>query len=174
MKIFLIGYMGSGKSTAGKLLADKLNLSFVDFDKYIEKQTGKTIAEIFDQGGEEKFRMLEHEHLQQLIPKEKVVISLGGGTPCFYNHMELINKNGISIYLDVETDDLVTRLSRARNKRPLIQGLNEVDLRFFVEANLEKRMTYYQQANIIIKSGKKKVEEITEEMVNALASLRND
>ncbi|MEK6616439.1 MAG: shikimate kinase, partial [Bacteroidota bacterium] len=138
MKIFLIGYMGSGKSTVGKRLAEKLsrkeetNFDFIDFDKHIEKGTGKTITEIFASDGEEKFRMLEYEYLKKLLNKENSVISLGGGTPCFHNTIQLINKNGISVYLEMSLNALVARLSKAKNKRPLIRDLNEVDLKYFI------------------------------------------
>ena len=91
MKIYLVGYMGSGKSSVGNLLAEKLKLGFIDFDRYIENEAGKTIAEIFDEDGEDKFREMEHRHLQNVLGKQNVVISLGGGTPCFHNNMESIN-----------------------------------------------------------------------------------
>jgi len=168
MKIFLIGYMGSGKSTVGKRLAEKINFDFIDFDKHIEKETGKTITEIFDADGEEKFRLLEHEYLKKLLNKENVVISLGGGTPYFHNNIQLINKNGISIYLEMSLDVLVKRLSKARKKRPLIRDLNEVDLKYFIEANLEKRKPIYQKANHIIQSDHLFADDLAEEIIKLI------
>ena len=91
--IFLTGFMGSGKSTVGKLLAEQMSLDFIDFDSFIEQEQGKTITEMFDSGGEDKFRELEHEYLKKLLLKKNVVISLGGGTPCFHNNIELINNS---------------------------------------------------------------------------------
>ena len=142
--------MGSGKSTIGKLLAEKLRMDFIDFDNHIEQATGKTITEIFDTEGEEKFRTLEHQHLKKLLNKDNVVISLGGGTPCFHNNIELINKNGVSVYIEVSVDVLVKRLSKGKTKRPLIRDVHEVDLKYFIETNLEKRLPIYRQAHISI------------------------
>lgn len=183
MKIFLIGYMGSGKSTVGERLSEKLsrrtvpNFDFIDFDKYVEKETGKSIEEIFDRDGEEKFRMLEHECLKKLLPKENVVISLGGGTPCFHHNIRLINKNGISIYLEMSVDTLVKRLSKARmdekdgkakNKRPLIRDLNEADLKYFIGANLEKRKPVYLQATHIIQSDYSTADDLAEKIMKLI------
>lgn len=170
MKLFLIGYMGSGKSTVGKRVAEKLQMDFIDFDKYIEAAVGKTIAEIFDTEGEEKFRLLERDHLAKLIPRDNCLISLGGGTPCFYNNIELINKSSTSVYIDVAVDDLVKRLSNAKHKRPLIRGMNEVDLKYFIEANLEKRLPVYSQAHHTIKVGKKSIDEVAEAIIGMIRS----
>jgi shikimate kinase len=164
MKIYLIGYMGSGKSSVGELLAAKLKLSFIDFDRYIEKETGKTVAEIFDTEGEDKFREMEHEYLKKLLGKEDVVVSLGGGTPCFHNNIDIINKNGTSVYLKMDVDTLVKRLFKARNKRPLIRGLNETELKYFIEANLEKRWAIYEQAHFTVDGSGLSPVEIAEEI----------
>ncbi|MBI3502834.1 MAG: AAA family ATPase [Bacteroidetes bacterium] len=169
MKIFLIGYMGSGKSTVGKKLSCKLNLDFIDFDNYIENQTGKTISEIFEKDGEEKFRSMEHEYLKEIFKKENAVTSLGGGTPCFNNTIELINRNGISIYIEMTVDALVQRLIKARKKRPLIEGMNEVDLKFFIEANLEKRLPFYKQAKYTVEAKNKNSDELADEIKKIVA-----
>jgi len=147
--------MGSGKTTIGKLLAEKLRMDFIDFDKHIEQEAGKKISEIFDTAGENKFRYLEHEYLKKLLNKDNVVISLGGGTPCFYNNIELINKHGISVYIQMSVDVLVKRLSNEKKNRPLIRDLNEVDLRYFIETNLEIRLPEYQKANHTIQAENK-------------------
>ena len=164
MKVYLIGYMGSGKSSAGKLLAEKMKVDFLDFDRYIENETGKTIAEIFDTEGEEKFRELENQYLKKILNKENTVVSLGGGTPCFHNNIELINKSGKSVYLDMDVESLVKRLFKARNKRPLIRGLNETELKYFIEANLEKRKAVYEQAHFTVNASGLSVEEVSEEI----------
>ena len=169
MKVFLIGYMGSGKSTIGKKLAEKLKLNFIDLDGFIETESRKTISEIFESEGEEKFRSLEQKYLAEIIKKDNAVISLGGGTPCFHDNMELINKNGISVYIEMSVDTLVKRLIKARKKRPLIQGMNEVDLKKFVEANLERRLPYYTQASHTIKVEEQSIANI----VACVASLIN-
>src|SRR5688500_7831796 len=110
MKIFLLGYMGCGKSSAGKKLANKLGFEFIDLDEMIEKQYQKSVSEIFETEGENKFREYEHNCLKGLLDKENIVISLGGGTPCYYNNMELINTHGTSIYLKMSTEVLASRL----------------------------------------------------------------
>lgn len=143
--------MGSGKSTIGKLLSDQLKLDFIDLDKYIEHETGKSITEIFAQNGEAGFRVMEHDYLKKVVTKDNMVVSLGGGTPCFHNNIDLINKNGTSVYLDVDLDVLTKRLSKEKNDRPLIKNLNDTELKSFIERNLEKRETIYKQASIIIK-----------------------
>ena len=108
--------MGSGKSTIGRLLARQMKLDFIDFDKYIEDETKKTISEIFEAYGESKFREMEHEFLKKLLEKDNVVIYLGGGTPCFHNNIDIINKSGTSVFLDVDVDTLVERLSKEKKK----------------------------------------------------------
>jgi len=158
--------MGSGKSTVGKRLAEKLTFGFIDFDMRLEKESGKTIAEIFDSEGEEKFRLMEHEQLKKLLDEDNVVIALGGGTPCFYNNIERINKNGISIYMEVPVDVLVKRLSKAAHKRPLIRGMNEAELRSFIAENLERRERIYRSAHHIIKIEKQTIEEIADEIIS--------
>ncbi len=168
MKIFLIGYMGSGKSTVGKNLSEKLKLNFIDFDTYIEVKEKKPVSEIFEKQGEEKFRELEKKYLDEVIKNDDVVISLGGGTPCFNNNLETINKNGISVYLKMEVEALVKRLINAKRKRPLIKGMNEEDLKFFIEANLEKRNSFYNQSKHIVSAAKKSPGEIAEEIAKKI------
>ena len=156
--------MGSGKSSVGKVLAEKLKVDFLDFDRYIENETGKTIEDIFDTQGEEKFREIEHEYLKKILHKENIVVSLGGGTPCFHNNIELINKSGTSVYLKMDVESLVKRLFKARNKRPLIRGLNETELQYFIEANLDKRRAIYEQANFTVNASGLTVEEVSEDI----------
>ena len=168
MKIYLIGFMGSGKSSVGKLLSRKLGYDFIDLDEYIEKETGRTIIDLFEEGGEDKFRMLEHEHLKKLLVKDDVVIALGGGTPCFYNNMSILNKGGISIYLEIGVATLVKRLSKAKNRRPLIRNLNEDELKLFIDANFEKRLSVYKKANHIVNAENESVEKVANEIVMLL------
>lgn len=169
MKLFLIGYMGSGKSTIGKKLAKKLKLSLIDFDGYIEKETGRTIGDIFEKEGEERFRLLEHDYLKAILYKDNTVISLGGGTPCFHNNIDLINENGTSIYIETNVDALVKRLSKAKHKRPLIKGMNEVDLRFFIEANLEKRNPVYRKAHYTVKVETQSIDEVADQIIQLIS-----
>jgi shikimate kinase len=164
MKIYLLGYMGSGKSTVGKLLADQLKLDFIDFDSYIEKETGKSITEIFGNEGEVKFREIEHQFLKKLIRKANVVISLGGGTPCFHNNMDIINDSGTSIYLEVDISTLFKRLSNEKNARPLIRNLNDTELKNFIKINLEKRQIIYKNAQLSIPASLLSAAETTKEI----------
>ena len=160
MKLFLMGYMGSGKSTLGKLLAKKLKWNFIDLDKYIEKQTGKKIASIFEKDGEVRFREIEHECLKKLLNKDNIVLALGGGTPCFHNNINLINQNGISVYLEANIDTLTERLIKDKNKRPLIWDLNKTELKYFIKTNLKKRIFFYKKANLSINVKNQTVKEL--------------
>lgn len=162
MKIFLLGYMGSGKSTAGKKLASRLGMNFLDLDEYIETEYGKTIPEIFGQDGEDRFRELEHLYLQKVIMGDNLVISLGGGTPCHYNNMELINNNGVSIYFKMSADALAHRLVNAKKKRPLIDGMSEEQLKSYIHNNLDKREIFYLQAHYKVKAKDLDIDELAD------------
>jgi shikimate kinase len=162
MKIFLTGYMGSGKSTAGKKLAAKLNFEFIDLDKFIESECGQTISEIFDTKGENEFRALEHNALKKLIIKDNLVIACGGGTPCYYGNMELMNNNGITIYLKMSADTLASRLANAKGKRPLLENKTEAELKEYITEHLEKREDIYHQAQYIVKGKNLNVDELVE------------
>jgi shikimate kinase len=162
MKIFLVGYMGSGKSTAGKRLAETLGLAFADLDEYIEKETGRSIGEIFEKDGEERFREMENNALKHFLDVDDIVISVGGGTPCFYDNMELMNRNGVTVYLKMSADSLAERLVKAEHKRPLIKDMSEFDLKNFITTNLEKREPFYLQAQYKVKGKNLDVNELAE------------
>ena len=159
-KIFLTGYMGSGKSTVGKKLASKLDYEFIDLDKFIETEYQQTIPQIFSTKGENEFRAMEHNALKKLIDKNNLIIACGGGTPCYYNNMELMNNNGITVYLKMSADALVNRLVNAKDKRPLIANKTEPELRKFVNRQLEKREDNYHQAQYIVKGKDLNVDEL--------------
>ncbi len=150
-KIFLIGMMGSGKTTVGKKLSNKLHIPFLDLDQEIEKKEGKTIAQIFALHGEKYFREIEHEVLIALIEKESFVLSTGGGTPCFYDNMEHMKQSGTSIYLQLHPKSLTDRLIHAKNQRPLIQNKSEDEILEFITNLLEKREAYYMKSDLIAK-----------------------
>jgi shikimate kinase len=150
-KIFLIGFMGSGKSTLGKKLANKLNKSFFDLDEEIEKHEGKTVAAIFEQHSEVYFRKLEKEQLNKITAENNdFVMALGGGTPCFYDNMDFINKNGQSIYLKYNSGVLLSRLINAKSERPLIKDKTENQLTNFIEEKLAQREKYYAKSKVIV------------------------
>jgi shikimate kinase len=147
-KIFLIGYMGSGKTTIGKLLAKKMGLQFIDVDVFIENRYRKTISAIFEERGEEGFRKIERQALSEIIEFENSVISTGGGLPCFFDNMELMNKAGITIYLKTSVEELLKRLGSGKQNRPLIKGKSPEELKIFIATNLNKREVCYNKAII--------------------------
>ncbi|WP_033564014.1 shikimate kinase [Sphingobacterium sp. SYP-B4668] len=158
--IFLIGYMGSGKTTIGRKLANKMNLPFIDLDEEIVKQIGMPIAEYFAANSEADFRTIERDFLRQLELQE-AIISTGGGTPCFHDNIQWINDNGISLYLKMTPKSLWDRLSKSDvKKRPILEGLTGKHLLTFIEAKLGDREPFYQQAHIIFDKLDRNLDEI--------------
>ena len=162
MKVFLIGYMGSGKSTAGSELAKKLRMDFSDLDEFIEKEYNQTIEELFDERGEDEFRKIEYNALKSFLDKDNIVVSVGGGTPCFYDSMDLMNNNGVTVYLKMSVDSLANRLMNAKKKHPLIRDMSEFDLKNFITSNLEKREPFYLKAQYKVKGKNLVVNELAE------------
>jgi shikimate kinase len=146
-RIFLIGYMGSGKTTVAKQLATKLGYSFVDMDAHIEEQQFKSVGQIFAERGEDEFRILEQKCLREVAQFDDVIISTGGGAPCFFDNMEYMNTYGTTIYLRFTADELADRLATQAAKRPLIATKTGNELRQFIADGLEKRESFYTQAN---------------------------
>jgi shikimate kinase len=147
MNIFLIGFMGSGKSTTGKKLSKLLGYSFVDTDELIIDRLGMSINDIFKHLGEEKFRENETGVLNKLVTEKNLVVSTGGGLPCYGENMDIINRHGISVYLKVSPTDLYSRLSPGKYKRPLIKNLSDEELMKFIENTLSEREAYYSLAH---------------------------
>ncbi|HTQ64840.1 MAG TPA: shikimate kinase [Puia sp.] len=151
MKIFLIGFMGSGKTHWGKLLAEKLHLTFFDLDTVITEKENKTISEIFAEKGEEFFRYLEKDVLEELVNENNdFIISSGGGTPCFFNNIEFMKKNGKVVWLNTSIDTLKQRLLKERTSRPLIRNIGEQELKVYIIRKLGERKLYYEQADLIV------------------------
>jgi len=150
LKIFLIGFMGSGKSTAGKKLAVRLGYQFIDLDEYIEKMSGMTVSSIFSSKGEHAFRKLEKEALDQIDRLTGVVIATGGGTPCFSDNMDFMNKSGETVYLKMPVKKLIERLQHEKEHRPLICGKSDEELDQYVRDKLKEREVYYRKAQIMI------------------------
>lgn len=158
-KIFLVGMPGSGKSTMAKLLSERLGLPFVDLDEQIVSRAGTSIKEIFARYGESYFRQLEHEALLDIsAAHEPVVIATGGGTPCFYDNMDIIKRSGISIFLDVSLQEIERRMNAyEKDQRPKFPAGEELgDL---LAALIEKRLPFYEQADYRW-TGKEPVEEL--------------
>ena len=151
-RIFLIGYMGVGKTTAGRELAKLLNLEFVDLDHFIQNRYNKTIGQLFEEFGEDGFREIENKVLKEVAQFENVVISTGGGAPCFYDNMEVMNHAGITVYMKASPELLSERLNLCKEKRPLIKDKSEEELLLFVTNNLNLREVHYSQAQIIFEA----------------------
>jgi shikimate kinase len=149
---FLIGYMGSGKTTYGKLMGKELDLSFVDLDAYIEQKNRKTISQLFEEFGEEGFRKLEKDALHEVADFEKTVIATGGGTPCFSDNMEYMNAHGDTFYLRTSVRELRDRLKMSKTKRPLIQGKDPRELEDYIANSLEKREGFYLKSKYILET----------------------
>lgn len=148
--IFLIGFMGSGKTHWGKIWAAANNFSFIDLDELIENAEGKTVAEIFEQHSEEYFRLLETKMLRRLINKQNTIIACGGGTPCFHDNMQWMNDQGTTVYISSTPNDILKRVLTEQDKRPLLKKLNQAELLFFIEQKLKEREPFYTQAKIIL------------------------
>lgn len=149
IRIFLIGYMGAGKTTLGKAFARAMGLTFVDLDWYIEERFHKTVSQIFTERGEEGFRELEKRMLHEASDFENVVISVGGGTPCFFDNMEYMNQVGETVFLDVDNKVLFRRLKVAKHQRPLLSNKTDEELMTFIQEALEKRLPYYTKAKYV-------------------------
>ncbi len=146
MRIYLIGYMGCGKSTIGRRLAAELGLHFIDLDKYIEERCFKTIPVLFAEEGESGFRERERNALNEVTQFENVVVGTGGGAPCFFDNMELMNQNGITIYLSPDIETLANRLMKSKTERPLIAGKSREELMAFIANALKIRGPFYEKA----------------------------
>lgn len=146
--VFLIGFMGSGKSTLGKELASQLNYTFIESDAWIEAEENRTIAEIFEQSGEPYFRQLEKNFLSYTQILEDCIIATGGGMPCYDNNMGVMKKLGTTIFLEVESDILVERLKKEIEHRPLLS--KSKDLRLSIDELLQIRNPFYKMADITV------------------------
>ena len=150
MKVFLIGFMGSGKTTIGKKLANYLKYEFIDLDELIESKAGMSIVNYFELHGEGAFRELERDILQKSEFPENVIIATGGGAPCFGDNMEWMNKNGLVAYLSLSPKALASRLEHSKTDRPLIRHLKGDELIDFISSKLQEREVFYNQAKYVV------------------------
>ncbi len=138
--------MGAGKTTLGKAFAHAVGMQFVDLDWYIEQRFCKSISQLFSQRGEEAFRKIEQNMLHEVAQFEDVVISTGGGTPCFFDNMDYMNEHGQTVFLDVDTEVLFKRLRIAKQQRPILQGKDDEELKNFIQQALVARLPHYRKA----------------------------
>ena len=150
MTVFLIGFMGSGKSTLGRRMASRSGWRFEDLDTLIEQFEGRTVEEIFRESGEDYFRKVEAETLRRIKPEENIIIACGGGTPCFKDNMKYMNSSGVTIYLKHEVRTLANRLRNARKIRPLLKGMDEDSMVEYISVKLAEREQFYSKAKLII------------------------
>lgn len=151
MRIYLIGFMGSGKSHWGRIISSGMQLPFFDLDTMIEERQGKTIAAIFDELGEEAFRRMEKTVLEELTAAhENMVLSCGGGTPCFFGNIDFMKGRGKVIWLNTGIDTLVRRLMKEKQHRPLLRDIPDNDMKAVILKKLHDRKIYYEQAHIAL------------------------
>ena len=149
MRIYLIGYMASGKTTIGNTLAGLLHIAFTDLDALIEATEGCSVADIFQQRGEAYFRRAEQAALQQTFKMDDVLVACGGGTPCFENNMAAMNAHGLTVWLNTRLETIYERLLKARNQRPLLAGTSDADLWLHIQQQMKERLPFYSQAQLM-------------------------
>lgn len=147
-RVFLVGFMASGKTTLGKKIANSLNLDFFDFDNYITTKIDKSISDIFYNEGEDFFRTCEANLLEDFFNKDNYVLSTGGGTPCFFNNMQKLKNNGITVFVNTPLYIIISRLLNGKGKRPLIENLPATQVPDFVKSLYSQRIPYYEKSNI--------------------------
>ncbi|RYY30757.1 MAG: shikimate kinase, partial [Chitinophagaceae bacterium] len=151
MRIFLIGFMGSGKTHWGKQLSERLAMPFYDLDEVIIEAEKRSVVDIFTESGEEYFRVKEKECMERLVDDNiSLILSCGGGTPCFFNNIEYMKKYGLVVWLNTNIDVLGTRLLKQRSHRPVLKGIRDEELRAFIIKKMNERRMYYEQADLII------------------------
>ena len=154
MLVYLVGYMGCGKSSIGRKLARRLGMDFIDMDSEIIRVAGKSVGEVFAEVGEEGFRLLEKEVLKNISEKTDAIVATGGGSPCFFDNMDVMNRSGLTIYFKMGAEKLAARLEYCKDKRPLIKDKTQEELVDYISVNLKKRDPYYMQAKLIIDGDK--------------------
>ncbi|MDR1678194.1 MAG: shikimate kinase [Prevotellaceae bacterium] len=167
-RVFLVGYMGSGKSTVGKLLAERLGWLFIDLDCFIENRYQKTVSQIFDEEGEMVFRKMERQMLFEISKLENAVISTGGGAPCFSDNMQEINRRGTSIYLQLTAENLAARLQAACIDRPLVRNKTKEELPVFIQEMLLKREPFYTKASFTVDNNESNPQAVVDTILNLL------
>lgn len=168
MLIFLVGFMGSGKSTIGKKLATKLQYEFVDLDKAVELVAGKSVSQIFEEDGELFFRAKETEILRTLEGRGNRVVATGGGTPCHSENMQWMNEHGITVYLEMHPGSIYHRVGPKKKERPLLRNLGDVELMEFIMEEMEVRKPFYLKAQVIVKAENLRSDELEQKLKDVI------
>lgn len=168
MRIFLIGFMGTGKSRWGEIWANQHKLKFIDLDIEIEKKTGLSIEEIFEKKGEDFFRDVEANTLMEMEQYDNCIIACGGGTPCFKNNMDWMNENGITVLLNSTPSKILENIINDNKERPLLKKINKGELLFFIEMKLKERMDFYNKASIRLEAV-----ELNSNSIDAMLNLKS-
>lgn len=172
--IYLIGYMGSGKTTLGRAVALAMSMRFVDMDEYIEQRRGMSVREIFAKEGEEAFRRLERDALDEVSAMRDVIVATGGGTPCQPGLMQTMLDTGLTVWLDVPVERLHERLAIAREQRPLIASLDDPELREYITRNLGLRKPHYSRAALTFDASRledaDQIAQSTDQFINLITS----
>lgn len=168
-RIFLIGFMGSGKTTHGQKIARMTGYEFIDMDRWITEKEGASIPEIFKVHGESHFRELETIAIKELGHRDKIVIATGGGAPCHNNNMEIMKNSGLTVYLKMNSEELYNRLVHSKNERPLLRDKTDEEMRSYIEELLKEREPCYSQADMVIDG----LYQVDERIVNAIQRKAN-
>lgn len=171
-RIYLVGFMGVGKSTTGKKIAALLNYQFLDLDVDFEESFKISIIEFFKKYDEKLFRKIEYEKLISTFESKNMVVSTGGGTACFFDSMEKMNQNGLTIYLKMPAEAIVSRLKKAKIKRPLIQNLSEDELLEYIENKLDERKVFYEKAAIIVDAINLDSKQLADQIIERLQTIK--
>ena len=165
MRIYLIGFMGSGKTHWGRLLSQKLSLPFFDLDEQVEGHAGKSIVEIFNKDGEEHFRLMEKEVLHIITEShDSFIMACGGGSPCYFNNIEYMNQSGTTVWINTALDVLHDRLIKEKEQRPLIRELSADQLKNFIGKKFADRRIYYEQADVAVEDEPVDIDQLVEKI----------
>lgn len=168
MRIFLIGFMGSGKTHWGRLLATQLHLPFYDLDEVIVQMEGQSVAGVFEEKGEEYFRLVEKDLLEGIINDHPgLILSCGGGTPCFFNNIDLMKKEGIVVWLNTSIETLTKRLLKEKVQRPIIKNISDDALYSFILKKMNDRRLYYEQADVHVEEDEATIDSLLQQILHA-------
>ena len=170
MRIYLIGFMGSGKSHTGRQLSELTGVRYTDLDQEIEQLAGMSIPEIFAKGGEKDFRQKERQALEGTLAHAKLIVATGGGAPCFFDNIEWMNRHGLCIYLKTAPELLFSRLVKEMDYRPLLRGKSEAELQNYIQAKVKEREAFYLKASVIYEQ-KAENEDVARVLVDQLSNI---